>query len=68
MPRPYSNKLRWRVITHYDYTQSSFWFQYQRLTLTTLFETALVYYIKGLSVVKQYDSDSGAERVCLVHE
>ena len=36
IPRPYSNKLvklRWRVITHYDYTQSSFRFQYRLLTM-----------------------------------
>ena len=26
--QPYSSNLFWHVITHYDYTQSSFWFQY----------------------------------------
>ena len=40
MPRPYSNKLCWRVITHYDYTHSSFRFQYRLLTMTTFFEIA----------------------------
>ena len=43
MPRPYSNKLHWHVITHYDYTQSSFRFQYRLLTMTTFFEVAVTF-------------------------
>ena len=39
MPRgPCSNNHRWRVITRYDCTQSSFRFQYRLLTMTTFFE------------------------------
>ena len=41
MPRPYSKKLYWRIITHYDYTHSSFRFQYRLLTMTTFFEIAV---------------------------
>ena len=37
MPRLYSNKLRWRIITHYIY---SFRFQYRLLSMTTFFEIA----------------------------
>ena len=44
MLRPYSNKLRWRVITHYDNTQSFFRFQYKLLTMTTFFEIAVYMY------------------------
>ena len=38
MPRQYSNNLRWRILTRYDFTQSSFRFQYQLLAMTTFFE------------------------------
>ena len=41
MPQPYSNNLRWCIITHYDCTQSSFRFQYRLLTITTFFEIAV---------------------------
>ena len=41
IPRPYSNKLRWRVIAFYDYTHSSFRFQYRLLTMTTFSEIAV---------------------------
>ena len=32
-------------ITHYDYTQSSFRFQYRLLTMTTFFETAVLRFL-----------------------
>ena len=41
MLQPYSNKLYWRVIAHYDYTHSSFRFQYRLLTMITFFEIAV---------------------------
>ena len=36
-------ELCWRVTTHYDYTHSSFQFQYRLLTMTTFFEIAVYY-------------------------
>ena len=35
--QPYSNKLRWRVITHYDCTQSPFRFLSRIMTMTTFY-------------------------------
>ena len=46
MPWSYSDKLCWPVITHYDYTHSSFPFQYRLRTMTTFFVIA-VYRVNG---------------------
>ena len=37
------NNLRWRVITHYNCTQSSFRFRYRLLIMATIFEIAVFY-------------------------
>ena len=43
MPQTYSDKLYGLDITHYDCTQSSLWFQYRLLTMTTSFEIVVLH-------------------------